>query len=78
VTPYKLLLVPEDQIAAPAGSADGDCHMAAPPDGKAYIVTMDTGWRRLVGPFEIIADIPEDGSITMSRGLYETVKVVDP
>ncbi len=63
---YKLLLVPEDQIAL----ADDGRH--------ASFVTMDTGWRRLIGPFEIIADIPEDGTICMSRMLYETVKVVDP
>lgn len=65
MTPFKLLLVPADQI-------DPD------PDGRhARIVTMDTGWRRLVGPSEIIADIPEDRSLCMSRKLWESVKVVE-
>jgi hypothetical protein len=62
---YVLLLVPESQVET-AG------------DGKASIVTMDTGWRRLTGPFKVIADVPADGSLCMSRMLYDTIKVVDP
>ena len=62
---YKLLLVPEDRVRVTG-------------DGKASIVTTDTGWEKLTGPFDLIADIPADGTIRMSRILYETVEVVEP
>ena len=62
---YKLLLVPEG-------------HTRVTGDGKASIVTFDTGWERLTCPFEIIADIPADGTIRMSRLLYDAIEVVEP
>jgi hypothetical protein len=61
---FKLLLVPETQVRVLQ-------------DGKAGIVEFGTGWERLIGPFELVADIPPGGSIRMSRLLYDTIEVVD-